>query len=327
MQRTRAPTDRLLVADIGGTNARFAVADLDKLELSHIHSTPCCRHASLQAALSAYLAELGFTPGHAALAVAAPVKGEQIRLTNSHWRFVKDELCHACGFEHILVVNDFEALALSLPTLDSSDLVQIGGTLPLEHATKVVLGPGTGLGVAALVWSGDRWIAVPGEGGHMSIGASDGAELALLAQLSAPGTRPSAENAISGPGLVAIYRAIAARRNAPVPPTVDVVQLALHGGDVIADEVMQLFSAWLGRFAGDVALVFGARGGVYIGGGIAPKITAMLSAGRFRETFEQKGRMRAYLAPIPVYVIAAEFATLKGAAVALRSKFEHGAVA
>ena len=309
-------TELVMVADIGGTNARLALADLATLELSHIHQTLCDRHANLEAALGDYLASLPAKPRRAALAVAAPVLGEQINLTNSHWSFRKSELCHVAGFDEIQVLNDFEALALSLPALDPTELHQIGGTAPEAHATRVVLGPGTGLGVAGLVWSGQDWIAVPGEGGHISLGARGEDELALLRGLDHAASHVSAERAISGPGLAALYRAVAASRNEPAVENIDVVARAL-GGDALAGEALGVFITWLGRFAGNVALAFGARGGVYIGGGIAPKITAALSAGSFRKAFEQKGRMSAYLAPIPVYVIVAEFATLKGAAAAL----------
>jgi glucokinase len=315
-----------MVADIGGTNARFALADLATLELTHISHAPCSRHATLEVALHDYLGRIDDRPEQAMLAVAAPVSDEEIRLTNSHWSFRKSELCRSCGLTTIHVVNDFEALSLSLPALAPAELYQLGGSLPEEHATKVVLGPGTGLGVAGLVRSEDRWIAVPGEGGHISLGAHDVEELTLLSSLQKSGNHMSAEKAISGPGLVDLYRAVAKAKGAPVPETIDVVGLALAGEDAIADEALEIFITWLGSFAGNIALAFGARGGVYIGGGIAPKITAILSAGPFRDAFEQKGRMRAYLAPIPVYVILAEFATLKGAAAALRAKLDAQAI-
>jgi glucokinase len=311
-----------MVADIGGTNARFALADLATLELTHISHAPCSRHGNLEAALRDYVGSLDDRPDQAVLAVAAPVSDEEVRLTNSQWSFHKSDLCRSCGFKTIHVVNDFEALALSLPALAPAELYQLGGSLPEEHATKVVLGPGTGLGVAGLVRSEDRWIAVPGEGGHISLGAHDVEELTLLSSLQESGNHMSAEKAISGPGLVNLYRAIAEARGATVPEPIDVVAWALAGEDAIADEALEIFITWLGRFAGNIALAFGARGGVYIGGGIVPKITAILSAGPFREAFEQKGRMRAYLAPIPVFVILAEFATLKGAAAALRAKLD-----
>ena len=309
--------DPILVADIGGTHARFALANPDTFELSRIRQTLCNIHESIEAALADYLATLPRKPRTASLAVAAPVCGEAIALTNSHWSFRTSELCRSLEFEAVHVLNDFQALALSLPTLGPADVHQIGGLAPEQHATKIVLGPGTGLGVAGLVWSGERWVAVAGEGGHMSLGALDAEELALLQAVADASGHFSAEQAISGPALAAIYRAIAASKNRTVSESIDVVASAL-AGDAVAGHALGLFIAWLARFAGNIALAFGARGGVYIGGGIAPKIATALSAGSFRATFEQKGRMSAYLAPIPIYVILAEFATLKGAAAALR---------
>ena len=318
MQARHGLSDLVLVADIGGTNARFALADPATLELSQIHQTLCGSHASVDAALADYLSGLPFKPKRAALAVAAPVSGEMVNLTNSPWSFQKSELCRSTGLDLLYVLNDFQALALSLPALDASELHQIGGTAPEEQGTKVVLGPGTGLGVAGLVWSGERWIPVAGEGGHMSLGARDAEELALLRVLGNAGDHLSAEQAISGPGLAALYRAIGASKKESVSQPIDVVARAMSG-DAAAGEALGRFIGWLGRFAGNIALAFGARGGVYIGGGVAPKIVAALSAGSFREAFEQKGCMSAYIAPIPVYVILAEFATLKGAAAALSS--------
>ena len=308
--------DPVLVADIGGTHARFALADPATFELSHIRQTLCSNHDSISAALTEYLAVLPRKPRAASLAVAAPICGEAIALTNSHWSFRPSELCQSLEFEAVRVLNDFEALALSLPTLGPADVHKIGGLAPEQHATKIVLGPGTGLGVAGLVWSGERWVAVAGEGGHMSFGAPE--ELTLLQGLADAGGHLSAEQAISGPGLAAIYRAMVKSKNRTLSEPIDVVASAL-AGDAVAGHALGLFTAWLGRFAGNIALAFGARGGVYIGGGIAPKITAALSAGSFRAAFEQKGRMSDYLAPIPIYVILAEFATLKGAASALRA--------
>ena len=322
MKREDALPREAIVADIGGTNARFAVADLATLELSHTSQTLCATHPTFTAAFCAFLAELSAPLDHAAIAVAALVTGEHIHLTNSPWSFAKHELCRAAGLKDVLVLNDFEALALSLPHLASADLHQIGGAAAEDHATKIVLGPGTGLGVAGLIWSGDRWIAVPGEGGHTSLGAHDEHELALLERLRKDRSHLSAERALSGPGLAELYQAIAAsygESSTELQPN-DVLVRALSGEDRTAVEALDVFVIWLGRFAGDAALLLGARGGVYLGGGIAPKIALALSSGAFRAAFEQKGRMTAYLAPIPVYVIHSDFATLKGAAAALSAQ-------
>jgi glucokinase len=310
----------ILVADIGGTNARFALADPATLELTEIRQVRCADHPSLEAALSDYLGALLSPPGLAAIAVAAPVTGGQVNMTNSTWSFAGEELCRKVGLEHIEVLNDFEALALSLPHLTAGELYQIGGGAPVEHAAKAVLGPGTGLGVAALAWSGERWVALPGEGGHVTLGAEDERQLALLERIRKGRDHLSAERVLSGPGLAELYQAVAASRGLKpdeLQPN-DVLVLGSSGDDEVAVEALDLFISWLGRFAGNTALLVGARGGVYLGGGIAPKILARLSAGEFRRCFEDKGRMATYLAPVPVYVILAEFATLKGAAAAAR---------
>ena len=321
MNEARPLPARALVADIGGTNARFAVADLATLDLSDIRQVRCAEHPNLEAALGDYLGGLSAPPDRAAIAVAGPVTGADISLTNSDWSLTKEALCHRFRLKHVRLLNDFAALALSLPHLGGADLHQIGGGAPVEHEAKAVLGPGTGLGVAGLVWSGAGWVAVPGEGGHMSLGAADEKQLALLERLRKGRAHLSAERALSGPGLAELYQALAAARGVSPEPRQpnDVIVSGMSGEDEIAVEALERFIDWLGRFAGDTALLLGARGGVYLGGGIAPKLMTKLSAGPFRRAFEDKGRMAAYLAPIPVYVILAEFATLTGAAASLRA--------
>ncbi|HXG78951.1 MAG TPA: glucokinase [Methyloceanibacter sp.] len=317
-----APTAKAkaLVADIGGTNARFALADPGTLELGEIWQVRCAEHPNLDSALGAYISRLPAVPEEAAIAVAAPVTGTEIGLTNSVWSLAVPRLHDRFGLKQVRVLNDFEALALSLPHLVPDELHQIGGETPLPHAAKAVFGPGTGLGVAALTWSGEDWIALPGEGGHMSFGATGERELALLERIRKGRDHLSAERVLSGPGLAELYLAVAKARGltpAELIPN-DVIVKGLSGDDEVAAEALDLFVAWLGRFAGDAALLLGARGGVYLGGGIAPKLKDKLSAGDFRRAFEDKGRMRAYLAPIPIYVITADFATLKGAAASLK---------
>lgn len=321
MTEARKLPARALVADIGGTNARFAVADLTTLDLSDIRQVRCAEHPNLEAALGEYLGGLSAHPDRAAIAVAGPVTGAEINLTNSNWSVTREALCRRFGLKHVRVLNDFAALALSLPHLVGADLHQVDGDALVEHEAKAVLGPGTGLGVAGLVWSGASWVAVPGEGGHLSLGAMDEKQLALLERLRKGRAHLSAERALSGPGLAELYQAIAASNGVSPEPRQpnDVIVLGLSGEDEIAVEALELFIDWLGRFAGDTALLLGARGGVYLGGGIAPKLIAKLSSGSFRRAFEDKGRMAAYLAPIPVYVILAEFATLTGAAASLRA--------
>jgi glucokinase len=328
MPAGRSPTRRslprtALVADIGGTNARFAVADLQTLQLADAVSLRREGFPSLQAVAESYLRGLSGRPRMAALAVAGPVAGETVRLTNSPWSFRRGELQAALGLEELLVLNDFEALAHALPHLGPSELRQIGGGAPVERAPKVVLGPGTGLGVAGLVWSPAGWVAMASEGGHASFAVEDAREFAMLERLVKGRARLSVEHAVSGPGLAETYRVLAEMAGQAVAPAEapEVVQRALDGHDPFAREALERFATWLGRFAGDAALFFGARGGVYIGGGIAPGMVGALSEGGFRRAFEAKGRMAAYLAPIPVYVITiGTKAALKGAAAALAGR-------
>jgi len=327
MSETSKIPSRALVADIGGTNARFAVADLATLELAAVRSFRGADYPTLAEAIGDYLKDIAEPIDHAAIAVAAPVTNDEIKLTNSPWSFAKSELCAAAGLKHVHVLNDFEALSLSLPHLAAEELHQIGGEAPLPRGTKVVLGPGTGLGVAGLVWSVAGWVAVPGEGGHVTLGAEDERELALIERLRSGREHLSVERALSGPGLSDLHQAVAAAHghaeDALAPAEVET--RALAGEDPIAEEALDVFVAWLGRFAGDVALVLGARGGVYLGGGIAPKLVSRLAQDDFRHAFEHKGRMQAFLAPIPIYVILAEFPALKGAAVGLRAALSGGA--
>lgn len=319
---TRSAPRTALVADIGGTNARLAIADLDTLRISGAASFRGAEFPSLDAVASAYLGGIAERPTAAAVAVAAPVVGDRVRLTNSPWSFEHEQLRAALGIGRLLVLNDFEALAHALPHLGAGDLHQIGGGAPVERAPKAVLGPGTGLGVAALVWSTAGWQAVAGEGGHASFAVEDAREFAMLERLLTGRERLSVERVVSGPGLADVYRVLAELQGWPARPleAPEVVQQALGDDDPIAREALDRFATWLGRFAGDAALFFGARGGVYLGGGIAPRMADVLSSGAFRRAFEAKGRMTGYLAPVPVYVIMAGDAALKGAAAALASQ-------
>jgi glucokinase len=312
-----------LVADIGGTNARLAIADLATLKISGAASFRCAEFPSLEAVVATFLRGVPERPTAAAFAVAAPVVGDRVRLTNSPWSFAHDELRTAIGVETLILLNDFEALAHVLPHLRPADLHRIGGGEPVERAAKVVLGPGTGLGVASLAWSPAGWQALPGEGGHVAFAVEDATEFAMLERLLTGRERLSVERVVSGPGLTDVYRALAELqgRSAPPLPAAEVVKRAQAGDDPVAREALDRFATWLGRFAGDAALFMGARGGVYIGGGIAPRMLDVLCAGRFRRAFEAKGRMSTFLAPIPIYVILAPDAALKGAAAALVARF------
>ena len=316
-----------VVADIGGTNARFAIAELATLDVSDIRTFATADHETLAGVMRVYLKDAPEKVAHAGLAVAAPLLEDTVTLTNADWTFKRSAFAAEAGLEAAYVFNDFEAQAYALPVLSDDELYQLGGDAPVAKAPKVVLGPGTGIGVAGLVWSPSGWIPVPGEGGHLTLPAENERELAIIERLRKGLDRVSVERALSGPGLADLYQAVAASYGfdeAPLPPA-KVEERAISGEDEMAAEALDLFVSWLGRFAGDVALAFGARGGVYIGGGVAPKMLARLEEADFREAFEHKGRMTPFVAPIPIYVIMAEYPGLKGAAAGLRTKLAQAA--
>ena len=311
---------RALVGDIGGTNIRFAITDIDELTISDFALLSSGDFQDPLEALGKYLKTVPNKPSMVGLAIAGPVTGDQAKMVNRPWTFDRKSVADAVGAEVVHFVNDFEALALALPHLTSYELHQIGGGAVAEGAAKAVLGPGTGLGVAGLIHSPAGWVAIGGEGGHVSFGATDREELELFAEVTPDVQERSAEDVISGRGLMGLYRAIARRHSqepaAANPP--DIVEEALTKNDPVAREALEQFAVWLGRFAGDVGLTYGARGGVYLAGGIAPNMVEILQAGGFRKAFEQKERLAPYLAKIPVFVIkTGADAGLRGAAVAL----------
>ncbi|MDJ0512928.1 MAG: glucokinase [Methyloceanibacter sp.] len=322
---TRELPAHALVADIGGTNARFAIADLKTLRLRDIRTFPTAEHATLADAMRAYLKDAPQQVAHAGLAVAGPVREDTVKFTNAAWTFKQSTLAHDAGLDAAYVFNDFEAQAYALPVLNDDELYPLGGGAGVENAPKVVLGPGTGLGVAGLVWTPAAWIPVPGEGGHQTFPAENQRELAVIERMRKGLERLSVERALSGPGLADIYKAIAQSQgfsDAERSPA-EVERMAISGEDGTAVEALDFFVRWLGRFAGDMALAFGARGGVYIGGGIAPKMLPRLEEADFREEFERKGRMKPYVEAIPIRVIVSDYPGLKGAAAGLRTKLAN----
>jgi glucokinase len=317
-----------LVADVGGTNARFgwvegaAVTRVDKL--------PAADHAGLGDAVRAYLAgvqrDLGPAyrpPRRAAFAVATAISGDEVSFTNSRWRFSRQVLQAELGLESLLVLNDFEALALSLPRLTPAQL-RAHGALPQPRGTMVVIGPGTGLGVGGVTQTAHGWVAIPGEGGHATLSAADDFDSALLAAARREFEHISAERLLSGIGLPVLHRAVAAvlGRPAEALSAEQIVERGLSGGDEVCDRCIDSFCALLGSFAGNVALTLGARGGVYIGGGIVPRFGERFFASHFRERFEAKGRFRGYLQDIPTALITDTLAALGGAALAIEQSLE-----
>lgn len=311
-----------VVADIGGTHARFARLT-SQGGLGPVTTLATRAFAGVADALEAFLdQEGGPPPDRLALAVAAPVLGSEVALTNASWQFSIPDLKARLDLAVLEVVNDYEALALALPHLSADDKIRIGSTGGDGQvgAPMAVLGPGTGLGMAGLMPVGDRWHPVTSECGYIGLSPLTDTELAAFRVLRDRYGRVSAERVLSGPGLVDLYGALAILDNqqtGDLSPEA-IIRAAQKGSDRTAVETLQMFCNLLGALAGDVALVFLARGGVYLAGGILPRIVDILKASRFRERFEHKGRGNPIVASIPTWLITHACPTMLGCAIHLR---------
>lgn len=322
--------DLWLVGDIGGTNARFALYDGRDVEAGAGRLLARETLASSEFALFAdavhhFLKRAGVEAPSlkgASLAVASPVGGDEIRFTNSPWHFSSDSLRETLQLKHLTLVNDFEALALSVPRMAYVNLWNIREGQMTEQSPKLVLGPGTGLGVAGLVpvmsSGGVSWRAVPGEGGHVAFAPLDDFEADLLRHLRTRHARVSVERIVCGDGLVALYKFLVSQSGGSdsSAPTAAVIAKQALEGDTVSREAVTRFLAVLGSFAGDCALLFAARGGVYFGGGVLPKIWPMVADSPLIERFNAKGRMSPWISQIPLRLIVDDAAALRGAAIA-----------
>ena len=310
-------TELALVGDIGGTNSRFGLVEPGSTQLSRVAVQKNDNFTSLEDSIAAYIQSQGLTGlASAAVAVAGPVEGEWVALTNRDWRFTRETLRTAAKARSFRLLNDFEALALALPHLAGDDIVQIGGETPAKPAVKIVLGPGTGLGMATLAPLPEGgWMALPGEVGHISLPVQTREEFEWREKMTLPGVLFESEDAITGGGLLRMYRAVAEHPALSTPE--EVLQAALAGTDKAAVKTLDQFITWLARIAGDAAMTMQARGGVYLAGGIAPSIVDVLKTGTFRTIFQEKGRLAHVMRPIPVYVIVDRFPAFKGCAAAI----------
>jgi glucokinase len=304
-----------LVADIGGTYARFTLETAPGV-FEGTATLRCADHADFHAAVSAYVKTLrSDRVAHAAVAIANPVEGDEVRMTNYHWQFSIEAMREKLGFDTLVVVNDFTALAMALPRLGRGDRRQIGGGQARERSVVGILGSGSGLGVSGLIAADDGWIALGTEGGHTSFSPRDERELAILHFAWKTLPHVSFERLLSGPGLELIYRALAERAGARAAKGLsapEITRRALAGSDAVCVDTVDAFCAMLGTAAANLAVTLGALGGIYIGGGIVPRLGDTFDRSRFRQRFEDKGRFSAYLAQIPTWVITAENATFHG---------------
>jgi glucokinase len=322
-----------LLADIGGTYARFAL-EAAPGQFAHAASLRCAEHADFFAAITAYLQGLPPEPAvtieHAAIAIANPVEGDHVRMTNYHWQFSIEEMRSRLGLATLVVVNDFTALAMALPRLAPAGRRQVGGGTARERSVVGVLGAGTGLGVSGLIPADDGWVALGAEGGHVSFGPRNERELAIWRFAQERYGHVSFERLLSGPGIELIHEALtapAASTSAPSKsfasssakrkPTTklsapEITQRGLAGTDATCAATLEVFCTMLGTAASNLAVTLGALGGIYIGGGIVPRLGPWFDRSGFRARFEDKGRFSDYLRGIPTYVVTAEGATFTG---------------
>jgi glucokinase len=305
---------RVLLGDIGATNARFAL--LSEGVLGPVSNFTVADFPNFTDAVDAFLGgDYRSRTGHeAVLAIAGPVSAGRCILTNCSWIIDQHELCRAFGFAKVRLCNDFEAVARSLPHLTTTDLFRVGDGEPVPGAPMAVLGPGTGLGVACLVPTSNGPAVIAGEGGHATMAATSPREDAIIDYLRRQFGHVSAERVVSGSGLENLYRAVVALDGADAPKrsAPEITKAGSDGTCPFSRMALELFCGMLGTIAGNVGLMFGARGGVYIAGGIVPRITDFIAHSEFRARFESKGRFRTYLQSIPTGIIIHPTATFIG---------------
>jgi glucokinase len=305
-----------LVADIGATNTRLALVEGGAVARARAFATD--DFTSLADAIDAYLAaeKPPRRPTRAVLAVAAPVTGDSVTLTNHPWTFSTDALRQHFGWARLRVINDFAANAIAVPHLTQADRVQIGGSVPVARTAIGVIGPGSGLGVSTLIPNGETFIPLQGEGGHVTMAPADAREAAVLDLMRARFDHVSAERCLSGLGLVNLYNALSELAGEPAAPltAAQITDPGIERDYPRAREARDMFCAMLGTVAGNLALTIGARGGIYIAGGIVPKLEKDFAQSGFRARFEAKGRFRGFMAAIPTYVITHPAPAFLGAA-------------
>ena len=310
-----------LVGAIGGTFISLAVMDLDEYSVGDFALLNSANFKSPMEAIERYLKSLPKIPNKIGLSVAGHVDGQKAVMAHLPWSFDWNDIRAVTGCDHVAFVNEFEALALATPTLGSYDLVTINTGLPKRTATRAVISAGTGFGAAALVWTGDKWVAMSGASALASFPATLGHEFDIRAVIAHEGFAHAGQ-VLTGRGLVALYDALTHERGAKAATLTaeQITNAGLGGRDELAARALELMATWLGRFAGDIALHFGATGGVYLAGGMPSNIVPVLLSAHFRDAFEGVGDRHIYLGDTPVHVVKpAADAGLRGAAIALAS--------
>ena len=321
-RRKRAAGIRI-VGDIGATNARFAIYSGER-RVTQARITPVEQYATLREAIEGYLvAEQVSAPLRGvALAVASPVTGDRVTLTNHPWSFSISALRRDLRTNRLIVINDFTANALAVPRLGADERLAVGGGEAVPDTPIAVLGPGTGLGVSGLIPAKGGMVPLAGEGGHASMAPADDRESEVLLRLRRRFGHVSAERVLSGQGLVNLYSALAEIEGEPAEPytPAQITDPVIGERQPLCRAALAMFCAMLGTVAGNLALTLGARGGVYIAGGIVPRLGDRFLESGFRERFERMGRFRDYLAAIPTWVVTAEVPAFLGLAELLERK-------
>nr|WP_272889457.1 glucokinase [Stutzerimonas stutzeri] len=314
-----------MVGDIGGTNARFALWRDQQIE--SVRVLPTIDYPRPEDAIRAYLRDVGQSVEAlqaVCLACAGPVSGDEFVFTNNHWRLSRKAFCQDLGLSDLLLINDFTAMALGMTRLRDGELISVCEGQSEPGRARLVIGPGTGLGVATLLPMPDgSWHALPGEGGHVCLPIGSVREAALWGCLHEKLGHVNAEAVLSGGGLLELYRAscVLDGELATLTTPAEVTAAALSG-DTTAAAVLEQFCVWLGRIAGDNVLTTGARGGVYLAGGIVPRFVELFMRSGFRQSFRDKGCMSRYFDDVPVWIVTADYPGLDGAGVALQQLLE-----
>jgi glucokinase len=317
-------TETRLLADIGSTYARFAIENQPGV-FEQTRALRCDEYPDFLSALRAYLGTVkGAAPRHGAIAISNPVEGDLVRMTNYKWQFSIEAMRAAVGFETLVVVNDFTALAMSLPHLTGDAIRQVGGGSPRDRSVLGVLGAGTGLGVSGLVPADDGWVSLASEGGHVAFAPQNAREVFVLEYAWRQYSHVSAERLVSASGIELVYRALAARSERAAEPIAapEIARRAVAGECALCAEAIDVFCEMLGTVAGNLAVTLGAFGGIYIGGGIVPRLGSYFDRSGFRARFEAKGRFSEYVAHIPTFVIMTETPTFTGVSAILNAQLK-----
>ena len=311
-----------LVGAIGGTYITLAVSDIDELTVHDFALLNSRDFDNPMQAIERYLKTIPRVPDKVGLSIAGEVDDSHARMTHLPWAFSRNDIRAATGAQHIVLVNEFDAMALALPHLSKYELTEVGKGTPTKYGTRLAIGAGTGFGASALVWGGEHWTAVSGPSRYMSFSLPHEPEIGR--ELARDGVL-FAESVFSGHGLVALYAALAMQhgRSAPSLSPPEITTIGIAHEDAEATQALEVMAGWLGRFAGDLALAFGARGGVYLGGGLASNFAPLLATPRFRGAFDGEGPRSDYLKDIPLFAIkTGADANMRGAAVALAQSLQ-----